>query len=62
MTMDPVASSILAAIKRGASSGVSFSADVLVGVLATDYRWHPPQIADLLRCLRRAAQKASAPK
>ena len=57
-TMSDVPGAILAAVKRGASSGVTFSADTLVRVLMTEFRWTSAQVADLLRRLR----QHSAPK
>ena len=51
--IDPVPGAILAAVKRGAQTGVTYSADVLVRTLTDDFRWTSAQIADLLRCLRR---------
>lgn len=56
---DTVAQAILAAVKRGANSGVTFSADALVMALRSDFRWTDPQIADLLRCVRRQGAKGT---
>ena len=62
LVKDDTAQSIVLAVKRGQPTGVTFDAEVIVGVLTTDYRWTSQLVQDFIGCLRRAAKRrAQAP-
>ena len=56
---DDTAQSIVLAAKRGQPTGVTFSADVIIDVLTTDYRWTMSLTQDFIGCLRRAAKRGA---